>query len=150
MQNQYEKIKRKALVPGGLSSNVESFANDQGGPMEDLAHSNPSRARLGTATGTASFGVSIDQVMGGMEANRVLPALLLGGNGIDQKPPSAPEDPTSYSGERLCGAVRDLKLAEPPTSTCWTNAASIPTHKSSFYYYIWRAFTTLYDCDRCD
>jgi len=70
LQSQYDKIKRKALLTlGALGSNgVEG--NPITGLMDDVSNT---RARHPMPSGLSGLGMSMDQVVEGMEANRVRP-----------------------------------------------------------------------------
>ena len=69
-QNQYDKIKRKALLtPGALGSN-----GVEGNPNTGFTDDVPvTKARHSVHAGLAGLGMSMDQVVEGMEANRVRP-----------------------------------------------------------------------------
>jgi hypothetical protein len=70
-QNQYDKIKRKALLtPGALGPN-----GVEGNPIIGLTDDLPATtARHSIPAGLAGLGVSMGQVVEGMEANRVRPS----------------------------------------------------------------------------
>lgn len=73
-QNQYDRIKRKALLtPGALGSNAV-----EGNPIAGLQEDVPvTKAHHSMHAGLAGLGMSMDQVVEGMEANRVRPPSLL-------------------------------------------------------------------------
>lgn len=70
-QNQYDKIKRKALLtPGTLGSN-----GVEGNPITGLTDDMSAiKTRHSMPAGLAGLGMSMDQVVEGMEANRVRPS----------------------------------------------------------------------------
>lgn len=70
-QNQYDKIKRKALLtPGALGSNAVE-RNPITGFTDDVP---VTKSRHSIHSGLAGLGVNMDQVVEGMEANRVGPS----------------------------------------------------------------------------